>query len=1016
MKLRILLFSPAVLLFAYSYSFAQATKIYNDPDADFKQAKEYYQRGEFSLAYPLFTELSKNYNAATESNIPVSSALEAKYYSIACHLQLNDETAVGEAKTFIEAEHNAPRTQLMSYQLAEYYYRKKDFENAIAYYEKSGIDNLSNSEIAAMKFHEAYGYFTLKRFTDAKPLFNDIRQIESDPNYIDANYYYGYILFGEKNYKGALEAFTVVQDKPNYASIVPYYVTEIHYFSGDRDKAIESAEAALQRGNQYYALQLKQLLGHAYFEKKNFAKALPYLEEYVQNTEKVRREDLYELSYCYYVAKQWKNAITGFKELGGKQDSLAQNSMYLLGDAYLKTDQKGSARSAFLFCELNSSNATQKEISQFLYAKLSYELGYRDVALTELQSFNATYPKSSYINEARELLVEVLANTNNYKDALTLIQSLPAQSESAQRVYPRILYGRAVELVNDQQVNEADALLNQIFAVPYNDAQLQPAYFWKGEIAYRNDKADSAIYYLQNYMKSPVSYGEVNPQDARYILGYANMKVEDYNSALPYLEKITTTVTAASSNIQQDAYLRSADCYFMRKSYSKALQMYETAIALNLPSSDYASFQKAVIAGASNNTNEKLALLRSFLQKYPNSVLVPDANMETANTYMASENFNNAVAPLTAILNNKNAVNYKPEALLKLGVCYFNLNNDDEALNRFKALIANYPNSDESNDAVEYVRNIFINKQQPQQFVAFMRQNGKEVSTSEEDSLTYSSALLRYNNKDVTAALQGFQGYLTQFPEGHYAIDAGYLTASIYNDRKDYKNALNYYSGVADKAPNKYAEEAALAAARINYFELKDYSRAEQFFAQLKTIATGQDTKLESMRGLLRCEYKLSRFDAASVSNAQDLLAEKGIATDDKMIANMIIAKSYQSANQTSDALSAYSAVVALGKSEYAAEARYRIAEIYLQQNQLKLAEKAGFDVINKAGSYDYWITKAYILLGDVYFKEQDYFNAEATLKSVVENAEDAALKSEAQQKLDTVISEKEKYSKVETQ
>lgn len=1012
--LKRIVFYMVVLLLTGTQIYAQSTKINNDPDQDFKLAKELYEKGDFNLAYPLFNELSKKQNS--ESNIPVTAALEAKYYSIACHLQLNDEIAVRDAKTFIEAEHNAPRTQMMSYQLAEYYYRKKDLINAIDYYEKAGIENLSNSEIAAMKFHEAYGYFTLKRFTDAKPLFNDIRQIESDPNYIDANYYYGYILFGEKNYKGALEAFKIVQDKPNYQSIVPYYVTEIYYFSGDKDKAIASAESALKKGNQYYALQLKQLLGHAYFEQKNFSKALPYLEEYVQATEKVRREDLYELSFCYYIAKQWKNAITGFKELGGKQDSLAQNSMYLLGDSYLKTDQKPSARSAFLFCELNSSNATQKEISQFLYAKLSYELGYRDVALTELQTFNATYPKSSNIGEARELLVEVLANTNNYKDALTLIQSLPSQSESAQRVYPRILYGRAVELVNDQQTDDADALLNKIFTLLYNEAQLQPANFWKGEIAYRKDKADSAIYYLQNYMKSPVTYGEVNPQDARYILGYSNLKHQDYNEALKYFEAITTTVSTASSNIQQDAYLRSADCYFMRKNYSKALQMYETAIALNLPSADYAFFQKAIIAGASNNTSEKLALLRAFIQKYPSSVLVPDANMETANTYMASENFTTAIAPLNDILNNKNAVNYKPEALLKLGVCYFNLNNDDEALNRFKLLISTYPSSEESNEAVEYVRNIFISKQQPQQFVAFMRQNGKEVSTSEEDSLTYSSAFIQYNNKNTDQALQGFQAYLTQFPDGQYAIDAGYLTATIYNDRKDYKNALNYYSGVADKAPNKWAEQSILSAARLNYFEAKDYSKAEQFFAQLKTIATSQDTKLESMRGLLRCQYKLSQFDANSVSNAQDLLAEKGTATDDKMIANMTIAKAAQMNNQLSDALSSYGAVVGLGKSEYAAEARYRIAEIYEQQNQLKLAEKAGFDVINKAGSYDYWITKAYILLGDVYFKEQDYFNAEATLKSVIENADDAALKSEAQQKLDTVISEREKYSKVEQQ
>ena len=48
----------------------------------------------------------------------------------------------------------------------------------------------------------------------------------------------------------------------------------------------------------------------------------------------------------------------------------------------------------------------------------------------------------------------------------------------------------------------------------------------------------------------------------------------------------------------------------------------------------------------------------------------------------------------------------------------------------------------------------------------------------------------------------------------------------------------------------------------LTIFELKDYAKAEQYFAQLKTITTSQDTKLESMRGLLRCQYKLSQFDA----------------------------------------------------------------------------------------------------------------------------------------------------------
>jgi predicted negative regulator of RcsB-dependent stress response len=166
------------------------------------------------------------------------------------------------------------------------------------------------------------------------------------------------------------------------------------------------------------------------------------------------------------------------------------------------------------------------------------------------------------------------------------------------------------------------------------------------------------------------------------------------------------------------------------------------------------------------------------------------------------------------------------------------------------------------------------------------------------------------------------------------------------------------------------------------------------------------------MRGLLRAQYKLDKWSAA-VANARELLQLKGAATDDKMIANLVLAKDSHAKNDLNLASGYYRTVVSLGKSEFAAEARYRLAEILLAQGKLPEAEKAALDVINKAGSYDLWITKAYILLGDVYFQQKDYFNAEATLKSVVENAIIPELKAEAQQKLDKVIEEKNRNSKV---
>jgi len=363
-------------------------------------------------------------------------------------------------------------------------------------------------------------------------------------------------------------------------------------------------------------------------------------------------------------------------------------------------------------------------------------------------------------------------------------------------------------------------------------------------------------------------------------------------------------------------------------------------------------------------------------------------------------------------LRNNKAAALKPQAYLKLGVAYFNLDKNDESLTQFQQLVKEYPNAQESDEAVEYIRNIFVEKQQPGDFVSFMRQNGKAVSFSEEDSLTYKSAMLRYEAKDFASAEGGFTDYLKRFPEGKYQIEAAYFAAEIAVFNKQPQTAFPLYQQVAAKAPNRYAERSALQAARIAYFDLKDVAAAEKYFAQLKAIATQQENKLEAMRGLLRCQYKAQQWNNAS-TNAAELLMEKGAATDDRMMANMVLAKNYQLNSQPDQAANAYKAVVALGRSEYAAEAAYRLAELLYQKGSYPEAEKAAFEVIKKNGSYAFWVTRSYILLGDVYFKQKDLFNAEATFKSVADNASIDELRQEATQKLGMVVEEKNRVNKV---
>ena len=995
-------FKYSLLLLAVSISlstFAQPTHVITDVERKFKEAKELFIKQQYALAYPLLQDVKQLYPDNQKSN-NVYLNDDVNYYFIVCRLKLQLPIAEDEAKHYIDWVKNEPRLELMSYHLGKFYFIKNDFTNAILYYEKAALTNLSNEEIADAKFEMAYCYFNLKNFEKAKPLFNEIHQLPTNKYYIAANYYYGFISYYDRNYSEALKAFTLVEMKPEYKGVVPYYIAEIYYFQNKKDEALKYGESVLSRGGLFYEKEMKQLLGQIYFEKKNYAKSMPLLEHYVKNSKKVSKEDLYELSYSYYETKQLTKAIEGFKQLSNEQDSLGQNSMYLLADCYLRTNQKANARTAFQYCANNSSNKQQQEISLFNYAKLSYDLGYQDIALNEMRQFLGDYPNSTYGTEAKEILISLLANTNNFKDALALYESFTTTTPAMQKVYPRILYGRGVEYINDQQLIRADELFTKILKLPLSNVTPY-ANFWKGEIAYRLPDYDAAIKYMTVYLQSgAIAQGEANPSAAKYDLGYSWMKKENYKQAVTYFDAIGKSNITASF-VEQDAYVRSADARYMMKDFTKANSMYDAVLNNALSQGDYALFQKAMIAGT-KSFNGKVVILNNLTRQYPQSSLVPDATMEIANTYMADEKFREAIPYLNNILAEKNAGGLKPNAYLKLGLSYYNLNNNEQALANYQQLIQQFPQSAEANEALENVKNIYVEAGKPNEYVELMRKSGKNISATEADGLTYNAAEIKYNNNDCAGAIVGFNNYLSKFPSGASIIDANFYRSECYSKNKDWNNALPGYTFVSNQGISKYFERATLAASRINYFELKDYAKAKVNFEALRTGAVNQDNQLEAARGLVRCYYQLKDYAQANVV-AKDLLKYKGISTDDKSVAFLVLGKSQQISNDFSAAIASFKSCAAINKSAWGAEARYEIASCQFSLGNFVAAEKAAQVVIKESGSYDFWLTRSYILLGDIFMQQKDYFNAKATYQSVAQNSTIAELKTEAQQKLDKV-------------
>jgi len=217
---------------------------------------------------------------------------------------------------------------------------------------------------------------------------------------------------------------------------------------------------------------------------------------------------------------------------------------------------------------------------------------------------------------------------------------------------------------------------------------------------------------------------------------------------------------------------------------------------------------------------------------------------------------------------------------------------------------------------------------------------------------------------------------------------------------------------VYQKGISAWYEDAALALARDAYFRLVDYAKALTYFTSVYTQSSNPEYKLDALRGMARCWYKNKSYSDA-LEGATTLLVNKGISSEDKALAWFLIAKNKQMAGEELLSLEAYKNVAKLNKTVWGAEARYELAIAQFKSGNLAQAEKMAMNVIQETGSYDEWVTKAYLLLGDVFYKQKDYFNAKATYESIAQNASIEALKKEASEKLEMVRAEEKKTSKM---
>jgi predicted Zn-dependent protease len=94
-------------------------------------------------------------------------------------------------------------------------------------------------------------------------------------------------------------------------------------------------------------------------------------------------------------------------------------------------------------------------------------------------------------------------------------------------------------------------------------------------------------------------------------------------------------------------------------------------------------------------------------------------------------------------------------------------------------------------------------------------------------------------------------------------------------------------------------------------------------------------------------------------------------------------AKAYLAQSKSESAIEDLRILAKDTRNVYGAEAKYQLAQIYYNIKQYDHAEKEVLDYINVSTPHSYWLARSFVLLADVYMKNEKYIEAKQYLISL---------------------------------
>ncbi|MDX1908619.1 MAG: tetratricopeptide repeat protein [Bacteroidia bacterium] len=950
--------------------------------------------------------------------------LVAAYYiqaASAFYLERNDAPALLEA--FIDQHPDNSRTPEVRFLYGKYYFNRRDWKLAIARmleaFTSHGLSEVMRTEASFML---GYAYFMDKNPEQAVRYF-DMAAAVPGPQQEDARYYQSVILYQEKNYDQAYEAFKALEGSTKYGKEIKVYLASTLLSLKRYDELYALAdELVAAPKTQGKEAEVYYVVAHASFERGDYTRSISFFDQYLKARGKMNRTDYFRYGFAQYKLKNYKDATANLERAAGGLDSLDQAASYYLGFCFMQLNDKQSAKVAYQKAaqEPRGGNAQIAEDALWQYSKLCFSTEAYNEALTGLTQITEKYPRAPYIGEVQAMIGEVYLYTRDYPRSIKYLESVPRTSARVKKAYQTVCYFYGLELFERPQYRPAIEYLKKSIDNSVDENMALSARYWIAESVYRLGDFKGAENEANTFLRSRGA--DQNEFYARgyYSLGWAQFKQKNYPAALKSFEDYIAKATSKESpKLLVDAYLRAGDCLMLRKEYSRANAYYQKAQEKGFAFQDYAAYQQAESFYRQRQYQASAQAFDRMIRSYPESELRDNALDKISEIYATWIKDNDAAIRYANMLVTEYPRSpLASDAYVRLALAAYNNGDEAAAIQYFKKILSDY-SADKKNAqlALDNLAGLLSESE----FDKVLREyrSGNPDMNADLAALVFNTGKDRFFAKNYTSAIEQFTTYVRDYRNGPDYFEALVFRARSYRETSQVNKALADYKDVYSTPTNNAFTALALQEAAAIKYDLKDYNSSLELYQMLEDVASKLENRIQAWFGIAKNQKALGQYRLAEQTLLQ-ISSNNEAEVYARTQALVEIGHCQYLSGNLDKARETFANVERDYKNAFGAESQYMIGRITYDQG-LALKKKGEVDkantkfmavrdaVVYQSNNYptfNYWKAKAFLVAANAYYEMGNVFQAKGTLESLIQEERFPDVQQEARERLAQINAE----------